>query len=90
MLRCQRCSGRRKLYKMNNCYSLVDCGGIEVTCPLCLGEGEIKSLEDAIEDVKEKISEEEKPKRKYEKKSQSQFVFHPHQKSLNVETGAIE
>ena len=71
---------------------MTDTGGIEVTCPCCLGEGEIKSLEHALEEVQQKNSDDEpkKEKRKYEKKSSSSFPIHPDQKSLNLENGEIE
>lgn len=75
---------------------MVDTGGIEVECPMCLGKGEVKSLLHEISErekiAEEKISDDEpkKEKRKYEKKSQNNFYIHPHQKSLNVETGEIE
>jgi hypothetical protein len=36
--RCFRCRGRGKVYKSGSGYSLIDSGGVEVKCPLCLGE----------------------------------------------------
>jgi len=51
-IRCIRCKGRKKIFKTGNAYSYTNTGGIEVKCPLCLGEGVTKSLEAAIEDIK--------------------------------------
>lgn len=52
MIRCMRCLGRKKLYKVNSVYSLENTGGTIVNCPLCLGEGMIKTVKDAIQDAK--------------------------------------
>ncbi len=52
MIRCVRCKGRKKMYKMGSAYSHTNSGGEEVTCPMCLGEGSTKSLADAIEALK--------------------------------------
>lgn len=52
MIRCVRCKGRKKLFKVGNIYSYTNTGGVEVNCPMCLGEGQTKSLEHAIEDAK--------------------------------------
>ena len=41
MKRCFRCGGRKKIYKVGAGYSMTDMGGVEVTCPLCSGEGNI-------------------------------------------------
>lgn len=51
MIRCMRCQGRKKVYKVRNVYSLADTGGVEIDCPLCDGVGKIKTLEKAIEDI---------------------------------------
>lgn len=79
MQRCMRCKGRKKIYKVAGAYSYVDTGGVEITCPLCLGAGEIKTLKAAsraIENEKRKSSVEttedvthgrKKEKRKKEK-----------------------
>jgi hypothetical protein len=53
-MRCYRCSGRKKLFKINNCYSLTDTGGVEVTCPMCNGTGNIVPLETKIAELKTK------------------------------------
>jgi len=41
MRRCFRCQGRKKMYKAGSGYSMIDTGGVEVDCPLCLGVGTI-------------------------------------------------
>lgn len=61
---CPRCRGRRELYKiMGSCYSLTNTGGQLVKCPCCLGEGKIKTLEEAVKDIDKKVSS----KREYKK-----------------------
>ena len=49
-IRCVRCCGRKKLYKIATAYSNIDNGGIKVDCPLCLGEGKIEPFAEVIED----------------------------------------
>jgi len=41
------------MFKVGGGYSQLDTGGIEVTCPLCLGEGFTKNLAEALKDIKE-------------------------------------
>lgn len=53
LINCIRCRGYKKLYKVNNGYVTTNIGGEHVICPLCNGEGRIKSLE---EELKEKNS----------------------------------
>lgn len=53
LVRCVRCKGRKKLFKVAGAYSYVDTGGEKVDCPMCLGSGSTKSLADALEDIKE-------------------------------------
>lgn len=36
---CVRCHGQKYMYKINAGYSAIDCGGIKVECPLCIGIG---------------------------------------------------
>lgn len=48
-MRCPRCRGLKQMYKIGGGYSSVDCGGIKVDCPMCLGEGEVKTLRSACE-----------------------------------------
>jgi hypothetical protein len=52
MIRCVRCKGRKKLFKMGSIYSYTNTGGIEVKCPMCLGEGHTLSLAEAIKEAK--------------------------------------
>ena len=52
---CPRCSGHKKMYKMGNGYSLVECGWPKVDCPMCLGEGKVKTLEKAIKEAEKKF-----------------------------------
>lgn len=52
MIRCVRCKGRKKLFKINAIYSYTNTGGVEIQCPMCLGNGVTKSLEEAIEEIK--------------------------------------
>jgi len=51
-IRCVRCKGRKKIFKVNGIYSYTNTGGVEIQCPLCLGNGFTKSLEEAIEEIK--------------------------------------
>lgn len=57
-MRCPRCNGRKKLYKMNSGYSHVNCGGPEVECPMCQGKGECETPEAVIERGKQKLEAE--------------------------------
>lgn len=56
MIRCVRCKGRKKIFKMNGAYSLINTGGVEIECPMCLGNGFTKSLAEALEEIKAKNS----------------------------------
>lgn len=53
-VRCMRCKGRKKMYKMGSGYSLVNTGGVIVDCPMCLGQGTILPVNST--EVKEMIS----------------------------------
>ena len=53
MMRCLRCKGRKKMFKIGSAYSHLDTGGKEIKCPMCLGEGKVKTLENVIADFKE-------------------------------------
>lgn len=68
--RCFRCSGRKKIYKTNGGYSSTDTGGVEVTCPLCNGDGVINvpSLEE-IEKLEAKLEEKKEPEKKKTKQT---------------------
>lgn len=66
-IRCVRCQGRKKLFKINSGYSYTNTGGIEVKCPLCLGEGWTKPLEIAIEEAKQANHKHDKSKERSSK-----------------------
>jgi hypothetical protein len=50
-MRCMRCNGRKKVFKIMGGYSHINSGGIEKDCPLCLGKGEVKTIDAAISDA---------------------------------------
>lgn len=63
---CVRCRGAKKMYKVGSAYSMIDCGGEKVTCPLCSGTGQMKTFaERSAKDDKG----DEKPKRSHKKKT---------------------
>lgn len=66
MIRCVRCKGRKKLFKINGIYSYTNTGGVEIQCPMCLGNGFTKSLEEALEEIK-KTNEQHKSEKIKEK-----------------------
>jgi hypothetical protein len=68
MIRCVRCKGRKKLFKFNGIYNYTNTGGVEIQCPMCLGEGVTKSLEEALEEIKK-----ENNKHKYDKIKEKDF-----------------
>lgn len=45
------------MYKLNGAYTHTNSGGTMVTCPLCLGEGKIKKLDEAIKDLEDEKKE---------------------------------
>ncbi len=54
---CVRCEGRKKIYKVGSGWSHINTGGVLTDCPLCLGVGKIKSLEDAaVKKSKQKVN----------------------------------
>lgn len=58
--KCMRCKGMKNIFQVGNCYSLINTGGKPVKCPMCLGEGKIKTLEkflDASDEVFDKVNE---------------------------------
>lgn len=61
-IRCVRCKGRKKMFKVNSAYSITNTGGVEVQCPICLGTGCTKPLEEAIKEIK-KSNEAAKPEK---------------------------
>lgn len=52
-VRCIRCSGRKKLFKLNNGYTHINMGAPEVDCPMCLGKGVTKSIEETLKELNE-------------------------------------
>lgn len=50
--RCFRCNGQKKIFKIGSAYSLKNTGGIEVTCPLCNGDGHIPTIQEVEKEVK--------------------------------------
>ena len=71
--RCVRCNGRKKVYMINGGYTHVNIGGVEKICPLCMGEGVMKSISQALSDINEiksnNMEEKSKEKAKHEKES---------------------
>lgn len=59
---CYRCCGRKKVYKMMGGYTLENCGGEEITCPLCKGEGKIPDKKEQESVVKEVVETKKKSK----------------------------
>ncbi len=55
-IRCARCEGRKKVYKINSGYSLANTGGTLVDCPLCLGTGTSKPFQESCEAVKNEVN----------------------------------
>jgi hypothetical protein len=64
MVRCIRCQGRKKLYKMMGGYSFTNCGGELVTCPMCAGKGEIKNFNFESEEVTKEVVRRVRSKKK--------------------------
>lgn len=62
-MRCPRCKGRKQMYKMRSIYSHTNTGGVEVDCPMCLGEGKVP---DIIDDIIEKENKRKSAKKKRE------------------------
>lgn len=50
-IRCIRCKGRKKLYKINSVYSHINTGGVLVNCPMCLGTGHTKSTQEIMDEI---------------------------------------
>lgn len=74
-IRCVRCKGRKKLYKVHGAYSMTNTGGIEVTCPMCNGQGKTKSLDNAkqdLEDMQDAIRKSESKSEERRKRSQKE------------------
>lgn len=69
-MRCQRCQGARKMYKIGSAYLMTNAGGVQVDCPLCLGTGIAPSNEEklqAIEEHQKTLAETKNKKRDYKK-----------------------
>lgn len=62
LMKCMRCSGRKKMYKVGGGYTHTNNGGKFVDCPMCLGEGKIKTLEAATKEIEEKAIKKRKSK----------------------------
>lgn len=56
---CIRCKGRKTLYKLGGGYTFTNMGGKEVKCPMCLGEGKIKSMDALVKASKKKALKKE-------------------------------
>lgn len=66
--RCIRCNGRRNVYKVgNNCYSLIDTGGVKMNCPLCNGTGSIPTQETLMKKTKIRTVKKDGEKRGHSK-----------------------
>lgn len=50
---CMRCKGRKKMFKFGSGYSIMNNGGKQVDCPMCLGAGKIKPLSEFQEQLLE-------------------------------------
>ena len=55
-MRCMRCRGRKTVFKVGSGYSHTNTGGVEVDCPMCLGDGKVNTLESAINESAKKSS----------------------------------
>jgi len=64
LIRCVRCQGAKKLYKVGGGYCQTNNGGALVKCPLCLGEGMTKPLHLAVKDMESKDNDNKKVKAK--------------------------
>ena len=47
-MRCPRCGGVRKVYKLGGGYTLTNTGGVHVVCPMCNGNGSVPSMDEAL------------------------------------------
>lgn len=61
MIRCYRCAGSGKVYKIGGGYSQVNIGGEHISCPFCSGCGKIEKLS---EEKKMEFLKESKAKKK--------------------------
>lgn len=51
-MKCIRCKGRKKIYKIMGGYSYINTGGIISDCPMCNGKGTVKTIAAFMEDLK--------------------------------------
>ena len=51
-IRCIRCKGRKKIYFFNGGWTYTNMGGTQKDCPLCLGNGFIKPLKEALKEIR--------------------------------------
>lgn len=65
-IRCTRCNGQKKVFKVASGYSQVDSGGEKVNCPFCLGDGKVSTLEAAIDDMQKAVNKSKIKKQKDE------------------------
>lgn len=63
---CMRCNGRKQMYRFGSGYTHSNNGGRLVDCPMCLGEGKIKTIEAATKEVEIKIRKKRESKSKPE------------------------
>lgn len=62
-----RCKGKKKIYKIMGGYSHANTGGLLVDCPMCLGEGMILKMEDALKKINSEKKDITHAKRKTKK-----------------------
>ena len=51
-VKCIRCKGRKKMYKVQGAYSHTNTGGKEVDCPMCMGEGFMEKMPGSQKEIK--------------------------------------
>lgn len=51
LMRCPRCKGCKKMYKVGSAYAHTNSGGVEVTCPMCNGIGKAQTLNQALKEI---------------------------------------
>ncbi len=57
LIKCFKCVGRKKMYKVNNVYSLQDFSGVKpVDCPECGGIGKVLSEDEKVRVREEKAA----------------------------------
>lgn len=76
MRKCFRCSGRKKMYKVGSAWSIHNCGGEYLNCPMCDGTGQIKTLDKLDEQIKEILTKPDVKKRSRKSKQGSLDLSH--------------